>query len=260
VEAIQLDDLLVPPPTSPAEPPAPAEPAAPAMEAPPVDEAGPQLLLDDIVVPPPGPTEPAAPPPAPEEIETLTLDLGEGELDGLSQQPAADADQGKSVSSADAATVVMHPAAPPEPPSSAPGLDSAALDETRTVATPSAQPSPEDSAVAETKIVEIVPSAAKKAEPPAQEKAGAPQATAASSTPAAEEPSQTPQRVLDERSERMFSEQLERGLRAFREGNYRQAVHFLSIAAAIHPENQEVREKLRAARERKRQQDSGASS
>jgi hypothetical protein len=57
---------------------------------------------------------------------------------------------------------------------------------------------------------------------------------------------------LDERSERMFREQYERGMRAMTDKNWKQAVHFLSIAAAIHPDSTEVRGKLREARDAKR--------
>jgi Flp pilus assembly protein TadD len=105
--------------------------------------------------------------------------------------------------------------------------------------------------LAETKVVEVpttIASAKQSAEESKQTKGAAEAAT-----PDASQIFQ--QKKLDERSERMFREQWERGLRAFEEGNYKQAVHFLSIAAAIHPENQEIREKLREARERKRQQD-----
>jgi len=63
---------------------------------------------------------------------------------------------------------------------------------------------------------------------------------------------------LDERSEKMFREQFDRAMKAFGEKNWKQAVHYLSIAAAIHPENTDVREKLREARDQKRKQEISA--
>lgn len=62
---------------------------------------------------------------------------------------------------------------------------------------------------------------------------------------------------LDERSERMFREQYERARKAVHDKNWRQAVHYLSIAAAIHPENEEVREQLKQARNEKRRTETG---
>jgi hypothetical protein len=63
---------------------------------------------------------------------------------------------------------------------------------------------------------------------------------------------------IDERSEKMFKEQYERAQRAVKDKNWRQAVHYLSIAAAIHPENEQVREQLKTARAEKRKQEVGA--
>jgi hypothetical protein len=63
---------------------------------------------------------------------------------------------------------------------------------------------------------------------------------------------------IDERSEKMFKEQYERAQRAVKEKNWRQAVHYLSIAAAIHPDNEQVREQLKTARAEKRKQEVGA--
>ncbi len=56
----------------------------------------------------------------------------------------------------------------------------------------------------------------------------------------------------DERSEKMFREQLDKGLKAVGERDWRQAVHYLSIAAAIHPEDEAVRTHLRNARDEKK--------
>lgn len=63
---------------------------------------------------------------------------------------------------------------------------------------------------------------------------------------------------VDERSERMFRDQCVRAKEAMTKRNFKQAVHYLSIAAAIHPEDEEVRGLLREAREAKRKQDAGA--
>lgn len=57
---------------------------------------------------------------------------------------------------------------------------------------------------------------------------------------------------LDERSERMFREQMDKARKAYDEKNWRQAVHFLSIASALHPENDEARQMLKEARTEKR--------
>ena len=55
----------------------------------------------------------------------------------------------------------------------------------------------------------------------------------------------------------MFREQMDRAHKAVREKNWRQAVHYLSIAAAIHPDNADVREQLRVARAEKRKDEHG---
>ncbi len=57
---------------------------------------------------------------------------------------------------------------------------------------------------------------------------------------------------LDERSERMFREQMDKARKAYDEKNWRQAVHFLSIASALHPENEEAKQMLKDARGEKR--------
>jgi hypothetical protein len=62
---------------------------------------------------------------------------------------------------------------------------------------------------------------------------------------------------VDERSERMFRDQCARAKEAMSKRNFKQAVHYLSIAAAIHPEDEEVRRLLREAREAKRKQEAG---
>lgn len=63
----------------------------------------------------------------------------------------------------------------------------------------------------------------------------------------------------DERSERMFREQCERATKATAEGNWKQAVHYLSIAAAIHPEDSDVLRRLKAARDEKRRSEAAPS-
>jgi hypothetical protein len=67
----------------------------------------------------------------------------------------------------------------------------------------------------------------------------------ASATPAGTE-------SLDERTERMFHDQMEKARAAMAEKNWRQAVHVLSIASALHPENEEAKQMLREARTEKR--------
>lgn len=64
-----------------------------------------------------------------------------------------------------------------------------------------------------------------------------------------------PDGSLDERSERMFREQCARAEKAVAEANWKQAVHYLSIAAAIRPDDPEIMQRLRHAREEKRRQE-----
>lgn len=73
----------------------------------------------------------------------------------------------------------------------------------------------------------------------------APTAARAEAAPAAAE-------SLDERSERMFREQMDKARTAYNDQNWRQAVHFLSIASALHPENEEAKQMLKEARAEKR--------
>lgn len=80
-----------------------------------------------------------------------------------------------------------------------------------------------------------------------------PPSPSAAATIASEPPSQQ----ADERSERMFRDQYQKGSQAYQNRNWKQAVHYLSIAAAIHPENDEVRGLLRDAREQKRREEVG---
>ncbi len=57
---------------------------------------------------------------------------------------------------------------------------------------------------------------------------------------------------LDDRTERMFNDQMEKARRAVSEKNWRQAVHVLSIASALHPEHEEAKQMLKDARAEKR--------
>lgn len=91
-----------------------------------------------------------------------------------------------------------------------------------------------------------------------------PSMSAAAQSPAQDEtrmaPPSTPspnggEAPLDERSEKMFREQFDRGNKALADKDWKQAVHYLSIAAAISPDNEQVRSLLRQAREEKRRQD-----
>ncbi len=183
------------------------------------------------------------------ELEALTLDFAEGELDGLSTSVLEKSSGKPEASNEQASTVVVSPTT---------GIVSSDMGETQTLELP--PQTPPDVALAETKAIELPTAFSQPASQPAgvaapeeKETIASPKTTdkaAESAQPAAEG------KKLDERSERMFLEQYQRGLRAFEEQNYKQAVHFLSIAAAIHPDNQEVREKLRLAREKKRQLES----
>ena len=64
--------------------------------------------------------------------------------------------------------------------------------------------------------------------------------------------SDEPGETLDERTERMFAAQMEKARQAVNEKNWRQAVHVLSIASALHPENEEAKQMLKDARAEKR--------
>lgn len=63
---------------------------------------------------------------------------------------------------------------------------------------------------------------------------------------------------LDERSERMFREQYDRAMKAYQKKDWKQAVHYFSIAAAIHPEDEDLRLKLRESRDRRRREEVSA--
>jgi len=73
-----------------------------------------------------------------------------------------------------------------------------------------------------------------------------PAPTAASATPSGGT------ETLDERTERMFREQMAKARQAVDAKDWKQAVHVLSIASALHPENEEARQMLRDARAEKR--------
>ncbi|MCX7624743.1 MAG: hypothetical protein N2Z21_00795 [Candidatus Sumerlaeaceae bacterium] len=184
-------------------------------------------------------------PPLPDEkmsLEALSLDLAEGEMDGLSLDTLSPSVPPPLPTFDDTSGVKS---TPPKPTDVSSEVVADNDERTKTLSLHA-----DDLALAETKAIELPTTFT---QPPPPE----PPVPSEPSVPVSSEDIQpSDQQKLDERSERMFREQLERGLRAFQEQNYKQAVHFLSIAAAIHPENQEVREKLRLARERKRQQES----
>jgi len=50
----------------------------------------------------------------------------------------------------------------------------------------------------------------------------------------------------------LFQAQRQKGLEAFAAGDWGQAVHFLSVAVSIHPEDQEISQKLQEARRQRR--------
>lgn len=58
--------------------------------------------------------------------------------------------------------------------------------------------------------------------------------------------------TLDERTERMFSDQMKKAHQAMESKDWRQAVHVLSIASALQPDNEEAKQMLRDARAEKR--------
>ncbi len=72
-----------------------------------------------------------------------------------------------------------------------------------------------------------------------------PQETVASAAPVEQNyyvlPSAVGDSQLDERSEMIFREQYNKGIKAVNEKNWKQAVHYLAIAAAIHPNNEQLR-------------------
>jgi hypothetical protein len=76
---------------------------------------------------------------------------------------------------------------------------------------------------------------------------------AAASTPPPADSAPAASNAVDARSERMFQEQLSKAVRANAAKDWKGAVHALSIAAAIHPENEQVMADLKIAREKKRQ-------
>jgi hypothetical protein len=125
-----------------------------------------------------------------------------------------------------------------------------------------ADASPDD-ALAETKVLPSISSLNVPANAPVAAMAGAAAASSASESKQDGGPdtfyTATPPHgtaALDERSERMFREQYDRGIKAFEQKNWKQAVHYFSISAAIQPDNEDVRTRLRDARDLKRQEES----
>jgi hypothetical protein len=59
--------------------------------------------------------------------------------------------------------------------------------------------------------------------------------------------------TIEERNEALFRDQYNKGCQAFAEGNWKMAVHYFTVASALKPDMQEVKERLRIAKaERKR--------
>lgn len=70
--------------------------------------------------------------------------------------------------------------------------------------------------------------------------------------PAAEPLDASTSENLDERTERMFADQMTKARAAMDQEDWRQAIHVLSIASALHPENEEAKQMLRQARAERR--------
>ncbi|HOR26552.1 MAG TPA: hypothetical protein PLG73_00865, partial [Candidatus Sumerlaeota bacterium] len=71
------------------------------------------------------------------------------------------------------------------------------------------------------------------------------------------EPTAPPVTAARSEAEELFQQECRKGLEEFRQARWSEAVHHLSIAAALRPEAQEVKEKLRIARRNKKQQEQG---
>ncbi len=71
------------------------------------------------------------------------------------------------------------------------------------------------------------------------------------------EPAAPPVTAARSEAEELFQQECRKGLEEFRQARWSEAVHHLSIAAALRPEAQEVKEKLRIARRNKKQQEQG---
>jgi hypothetical protein len=111
--------------------------------------------------------------------------------------------------------------------------------------TPAPDPTPAPAPKAEMSIEDAL--AATLGDMQAQAPDGAP-----ADDPAGEQVAAGSTESLDERTERMFSDQLDKARAAVAEKNWRQAVHFLSIASALHPEHEEAKQMLKDARAEKR--------
>lgn len=261
IPVISLEDLVPPTIGQP-----PARPEAPA-------QASPELALnldtlETVAGEPQSPEVVASTEQGPAARDSMSVsleDVGDEELDGLTSvaspaaPPCSEAPGDVGGVSEEASTIVLTPSAAIDRQVPKPSADEE-LSETKTLVPPSASrvnPKESDASLAETKILEenVFPARSDSAQQPARNEQEGPAAPPPAHPDVA--PSPRDKRTADERSERMFREQWDRGLRAFQEQNYKQAVHFFSIAAAIHPENEEVRAKLREARELKRQQESG---
>lgn len=196
---------------------------------------------------------------APEGMESLSLELADGELDGLTVSDIVSASDEKRQPQVDKEEKTPHDTTivlSGEERESNPTREDENLGETKTLVV-GGRPDGVADAFAETKVMEIPP---RRGAPTSEQPSPSSPSGGSDSEERKEVAPSDTQEKLDPQAERMFREQYERGLRALEEQNFKQAVHFLSIAAAIRPSHAEVREKLRLARERKRQQETGKSS
>ncbi|OQB23088.1 MAG: hypothetical protein BWY12_00264 [candidate division BRC1 bacterium ADurb.Bin183] len=61
-----------------------------------------------------------------------------------------------------------------------------------------------------------------------------------------------PRKKIEERNEALFANQLKKGTEAFEKGDWKKAVHYLSVAAAIRPDAEDLKNMLATARQNKR--------
>lgn len=61
-----------------------------------------------------------------------------------------------------------------------------------------------------------------------------------------------PRKKIEERNEALFADQYKKGSEAFEKGDWKKAVHYLSVAAAIRPDVEDLKNMLATARQNKR--------
>ena len=61
---------------------------------------------------------------------------------------------------------------------------------------------------------------------------------------------------IEQRQERLFEDQYTRGCEAMESGDWKKAIHYLTIALALRPDHQETKEKLQLARQKRHEQKS----